>query len=444
VASYRRVLEIRPDFVEAHNNLLLAMQYAEGYSPAEIFAEHVAFARQFEEPLKGRWPLHENSREPCKRLKVGYVSPDFRRHSVAYFIEPVLAHHDKNEVEVTCYCNNSQRDEVTDRLSRYADRWLDCSRLSDDELAQRILSDGIDILVDLAGHTANNRLLVFARKPAPIQVTWLGYPATTGLTAMDYRMTDRHAEPPGMTEHLNVETLWRLPGFFCCYRAHENSPPVIDHPPSDDKGHITFGCFNNFSKVTDAALKLWAQILDRVPTARLLLEIRGIDRPTFRAETEARLQRLGLPLERVTLEARSPANQYALYNQIDIALDPFPCNGGTTSLDALWMGVPFVTLAGSHFVSRMGVSILTNAGLPELIADTPEDYVELATRLALKPEWLRDLRYQLRQRVANGPLMDESAFTRQLEAAYRGMWQAYCARAAELLHDQPPACLSVA
>jgi predicted O-linked N-acetylglucosamine transferase (SPINDLY family) len=246
---------------------------------------------------------------------------------------------------------------------------------------------------------------------------------------MDYRLTDAHAEPVGMTEHLNSETLWRLPGIFC-YRAAGNSPPVIDHPPSEDKGTITFGSFNNVAKISDAVLKLWAQILSRLPSARLLLKIKDIDKPVFRAEAEARLQRLGLPLVRVTLEpwGESP---FPLYNEIDIALDPFPYTGTTTSMDTLWMGVPFITLAGNACVSRMGVTILTQAGLPELIAGTPEAYVDLAIRLASEPAWLRELRAQLRQKFSGSPLMDEAKFTRQLEAAYRDMWLAWCARVAK-------------
>jgi len=427
LASYRQALQIKPDLAKVHSNLLMTMQYAEDLSPADVFAEHLAFARQFEAPLKGLWRAHENSLAPDRRLKVGYVSADLRQHSVAYFIEPVLARHDRTQVEIFCYYNHFYRDDVTERLAGQAEHWLDCAGLGDEELAQRIRSDGIDILVDLSGHTAHNRLLTFARKPAPLQLSWLGYPATTGLSAMDYRLTDSQAEPIGMTEALNVEALWRLPAFFC-YRPRENSTPVIDHPPSEDAGCITFGSFNNFAKVTDAVLQLWAQILNRVPTARLLLEIGGIARPEFRAQTQARLQGLGLPLERVILEPRT-GNPALLYQQTDIALDPFPYNGTTTSLETLWMGVPLLTLAGHSCVSRMGVSILTHAGLAELVAETPAAYVDLATQLALEPQRLRDLRHQQRQKMSQSALLDEVGFTRQLEAAYRAMWWAFCAQA---------------
>jgi predicted O-linked N-acetylglucosamine transferase (SPINDLY family) len=426
IDCYRKVIAFKPEFLNAHHSLLMSMQYAASVTPEDMAAAHVAFGEQFETPLRALWKPHANEPTPGKRLKIGYLSPDFRQHAVAFFIEPVLAQHDRSQVEVFCYYNHDAIDAVTVRLQGLADHWVRCKFMSDEQLAERIRADGIDILVDLAGHTGGNRLLAFARKPAPVQVTYLGYPATTGLTAIDYRVTDVHAEPAGMTETLNTETLWRLPDIFCCYRARDNSPDVIDHPPSRDNGAVTFGCFNNFAKVTDPVLKLWQQILARVPHSRLILEIAGLDDGTLQGDTETRLANLGLPLERVILVPRHPVNQYTLYNHIDIALDPFPANGGTTSLDTLWMGVPLVTLAGRHFTSRMGVTILTNAGLGQLIAQSEEEYVEIATALATDLPRLSAVRDGLRQRVQASPLMDAPRFTRQLEQAYRGMWERWC------------------
>jgi protein O-GlcNAc transferase len=426
ITCYRKVIASKPEFLNVHHSMLMAMQYSSSVTPEEMTEAHIAFGKQFETPLRAAWQPHANDRAPGKRLKIGYLSPDFRQHAVAFFIEPILAQHDRTQFEVFCYYNHTQLDTVTARLQSLADHWVPCTFMTDDQLAERIRADGIDILVDLAGHTGGNRLLAFARKPAPVQVTYLGYPATTGLTAIDYRITDTYAEPPGMTETFNTETLWRLPDIFCCYRAHDNSPDVIDHPPRQDTGFVTFGCFNNFSKVSDPVLGLWAKILQRVPNSRLLLEIAGLDNGTLRADTETRLTQLGLPIERVILMPRRPENQYALYNQIDIALDPFPCNGGTTSLDTLWMGVPFVALAGRHFTSRMGVTILTNAGLQELITETEDDYVEIAVRLATDIPRLTALRDGLRARVQASPLMDAPRFTLQMEQAYRGMWERWC------------------
>lgn len=426
IDCYHRALELQADDKDTHHSLLLAMQYSAIHTPEELFAAHVRFGEQFETALKPYWAPHPNLRAPDKRLKIGYVSPDFCKHPVAYSMEPVLARHDKSRFEVYCYYNRDYYDPVTERIKAMADHWVPCKHLSDEQLAEQIRADGIDILIDLASHTGDNRLLAFARKPAPVQVTYLGYPCTTGLTAIDYRITDVYAEPPGMTEQFNVEQLWRLPEIFCCYRAHDNSPDVIDHPPAEDNGYVTFGCFNNFSKVTDPVVALWAKVLEKVPAARLMLEIHGIENPSLRTEIEQRLSQLGIPLERLILEPRKPSNQYVLYNRIDIALDPFPCNGGTTSFDTMWMGVPLITLAGRHFTSRLGVTILSNAGLPELIAQSEDEYVDIAAALANDLPRLKTTRAGLRERVQAGPLMDAQRFTSHLEQAYRGMWRKWC------------------
>ena len=415
IALYRKALALRPSGL-IYSNILMAMIYAASIPPQELAATAREFGERIADPLRRQRPFVRD-KDPERKLRIGYVSPDFRNHVVNYFFEPLLKLHDRQQFEVFAYYNAPLEDDVTARLKQEFDHWRNIKPLSDDAAADLIEADTIDILIDLAGHTTKNRLLVFARKPAPVQVTWLGFPATTGMDAMDYRITDSYAEPPGMTEHLNTEALWRLPGIFCCYQAHENSPDVVDNPPFEDNGYITFGCFNNFAKVTDPVLETWARILAQVPGSRLLLEISGIDNPEFCASAEVRLQRLGLPLDRVILEPRKRSNQFVLYNRIDIALDPFPCNGGTTSMDTMWMGAPFITLAGEHFVSRMGVTILTNAGMPELIAKNRDEYVSLAVNLALDKDRLRSLRQNLRQKVAASPLMNQPAFARNMEAA---------------------------
>jgi protein O-GlcNAc transferase len=447
IACSRKAIALRPGDGLKYSNLLLSMVYAASISPQELAETAREFGQRFADPLRWQRPLIRD-KNPDRKLRIGYVSPDFRDHAVNYFFEFLLRLHDRQQFEVFAYSSTHGKDHVTARLRPEFDHWREIIMLSDDIVANQIEADEIDILVDLAGHTGYNRLLVFARKPAPIQVTWLGYPATTGMKAMDYRITDNYAEPVGMTEHLNVEKLWRLPEMFCCYGAHENSPAVIDHPPFEDNGYITFGCFNNFAKVTDPVLETWVKIMAQVPESRLLLEIADleglqirhesntqsrlmlgsadIERSKFLDTVEARLRRFGLPLDRVILEPRKRSNQFILYNRIDLALDPFPCNGGTTSLDTLWMGVPFVTLAGEHFVSRMGVTILTNAGMPELIAKNVDEYVQLATGLALDKDRLRSLRHNLRDRVAASPLMNQKSFTGNMEATYREMWRKWC------------------
>jgi predicted O-linked N-acetylglucosamine transferase (SPINDLY family) len=426
IEYYKKGLAVSGCDAGIYSNLLLTMVYADSVSPEELANTARQYGEKVADPLIRKRPFL-NNKDSSRKLRIGYVSPDFRNHPVSYFFEPLLKLHNREKFEVYAYANLRDTDEVTDRLQKEFDHWRDIGFLNDNKVADMIEADKIDILIDLAGHTGYNRLKVFALKPAPVQVSWLGYPATTGMNAIDYRITDAYAEPEGMTEHLNTEKLWRLPDIFCCYQPHENSPAVIDHPPFEDNGYITFGCFNNFSKVTDDVLKTWSKIMEQVPESRLLLEIAGIDRPVFRAEAEERLRKAEIPIERVTLERRSRVNQFVLYNKIDIALDPFPCNGGTTSMDTLWMGVPLVTLAGKHFVSRMGVTILTNAGLPELIAKDTDEYVEIAVNLAKDHAHLKKLRHGLRDKFADSPAMNQQIFAENMEAAYRKMWEKWCA-----------------
>lgn len=425
--SYRSALKINPKLPSVYSNLLLAMVYASSVTPEDLAETAREFGEKVANPLRRDRPF-PNTQETGRKLRIGYVSPDFRDHAVNYFFEPLLKSHDRERFEIFGYSNVKpiEQDAVTARLKKDFSHWRDIVELDDDQAADLIERDQIDILIDLAGHTANNRLMVFARKPAPVQVTWMGFVGTTGMDAIDYRVTDQYAEPPGMTEHLSIETLWRLPEIFSCYSGHESRPAVIDHPPAEDNGYITFGSFNNFAKLTDPVLSLWAEIMRKVPDSRLLLVIAGIDDPDFRSDVEIRFKSLGFDVDRLIFYKRSKANQFVLYNKVDIVLDPFPCNGGTTSMDSMWMGVPMVTLEGQHFISRIGVTILTNAGMPELIAKTAEDYVSLAVRLATDREWLRRLRSGMRERVEKSPLMDQQRFARNMEDAYRGMWRIWC------------------
>jgi len=434
MACYRQALAIQPDSVEAHSNKLLIAHYAAQYSPAELLAEHLKFAEQFEAPLKPSWRPHTNTRDPEKRLKVGYVSPDLRHHAVAYFIEPVLAHHDKSRVEVFCYYNHTRQDSFTDRLRAAADHWATCQDMPDERLAERIRADGIDILVDLAGHTGENRLLVFARKPAPVQVTYLGYINTTGLSAMDYRLTHIDADPPG-NEAYYSETLYRLPGdLWWCYRPPPGMPGVAP-PPAIANGFVTFGSTNNIAKLSPETIATWADILRALPDARLL--IASVPEGTARASLIERFAAQGIDSRRLIIHGRLPAPQFAeLHQQIDIVLDPFPYNGGTTTCDALWLGVPVVALAGQEFVSRMGYALLKNIGLPELAAASRQDYVKIAVSLAGDPERLKTLRTGMRERLAASPLRDEAGFTRNLETAYREMWRKWC-NGVQLQHERP-------
>ncbi len=421
INTIKKSIKLSPEKAFVYSNLILTMLYASFVSAEELAETSRQFGRDIADPHIRNRPF-TNDRNPDRKLRIGYVSPDFRYHAVNFFLSPIYKH-DPQNFELFAYSKVELEDPVTENLKRHFDHWRDIKHINDDAAADLIEHDKIDILVDLAGHTANNGLMVFARKPAPIQVTWLGYTATTGMKAMDYRFTDPYAEPEGLTEHLNTEKLWRLPDIFAAYTPRPNSPDVIDHPPFEDNGYITFGCFNNFTKVTDPVLEAWSKILSQVPNSKLMLEITGLQGPKVRKNVEERLVQHGISLDRAILEVRKPENQFVLYNKIDIALDPFPAVGGTTSMDTVWMGVPFVSLAGKHFGSRMGVSILTNAGMPELVAQNMDDYVSIATDLAKDHERLKKIRHNLRDRVAKSPLMDENRFVRNMEAAYRQMWQ---------------------
>ncbi len=423
LAAYRHALELDPGYTDAHSNLLLSAQHAEFISEEELYAEHRRYASHFPVPQHD-WP---NSREPERRLRIGYVSPDFRRHSVAFFVESVFTHHDKAQFEIHAYYNHLQHDKVSKRLAAYADHWTVCKGMSDDELAERIRLDGIDILVDLSGHTAGNRLPAFARKPAPLQVGWLGYNGTTGLDAMDYRLVDAFTDPEGISEAYNSERLYRLHGCFVSYLPPQDCPEVV-MPPCQHNGYVTFGSFNNLAKLTLETQEKWAALLNAVPNSRLLLKAAAFDSPMQQARLREAFGNLGVESARLILAGRDPNDlgHFARYGEIDIGLDPFPCNGVTTTCEALWMGVPVVTLAGRRSGGRVGISLLENAGMSELIAPTPASYLELAANLAGNPDRLVELRAAMRGRLRNSPLMDAERFTRNLEAAYRQMWREYC------------------
>ncbi len=429
LAHFRRALELQPDFAEAHSNLLFALNYSVRTDPEMLFKEARRFAERHEAPLAVRREPHANDPDPQRRLRVGYVSGDFRSHSVAFFIEPVLIHHDRTRFEVFCYSCHAREDNVTQRFKSHADHWRSLVGVSDEDAARQIRADGIDILVDLAGHTEGNRLLVFARKPAPVQVTYIGYPNTTGFESIDYRFTDAWADPAGQTERYHTETLVRLPRGFLCYQPPDLAPPVVT-PPCLHNGYVTFGSFNHMAKVTDEVMALWAELLRALPSARLLMKSGALADADVHARCLARWQQAGIARERIELigPIPDPEQHLARYGQVDIALDPFPYNGTTTTCEALWMGVPVIALAGSRHAGRVGVSLLTQVGLEDLVAQSEADYLALAVRLAADPTRLMRLRAGLRERVAASPLCDAVAFARDVEAAYRTMWRDWCAR----------------
>ena len=420
-------LRLDPKLAPARSNLAMTVNYIAEREPAEVFAAQRAVEASLL-PEGTPPPVHSNAADPERALRIGYVSADFRSHSVAAFFEPVIAHHRASEFEATCYYNYPRMDATTQRLKGHAGRWRDVFGISDRALARLIREDGIDLLVDLGGHTAHNRLGTFALKPAPVQVTWLGYPNTSGLSSMDYRITDAVADPVGWSESFHTETLVRLPGPFLCYAPPTASPEVAG-PPVGQKGHITFGCFNNLAKMTSATIAMWVRILNAIPRARLILKpVSAFANAQTRAEVLQRLARHGLDPARV--EALPPESTFAAhlarYGDIDITLDVYPYNGTTTTCEALWMGVPVVTLAGKMHASRVGASLLHAVGLDRFVAATPEAYVDIATKLSSDTAGLAQLRTELRSRMQGSPLMDAERFTRELEDAYRAMWRSWC------------------
>ncbi len=425
IAAHRRAIALQPDNAVEHSNLLYALNYLPLADPDEVFAEHRAWAARHAEPLTARAEPHANDRSPDRRLRVGYVSAHFRQHAINYFSEPILASHDHERFEIFCYSDVAVPDRITQRLTPQADHWRNTTYDSHEVLARRIRDDKIDILVDLAGHIGGNRLLVFARKPAPVQVTYLGYQNTTGMTAMDYRLTDERADPPGATDRYYTEKLVRLPRAFFCYRPADDAPDLAPLPAAS-AGCVTFGAFNHYRKVMPRVIDTWLSILSRVSGSRLLLLANrgGYVEEKWRQLADQR----GIAKERIELLDYQPTLDYLkLIQRSDIALDPFPFNGHTTTCDAIWQGVPVVMLEGNNYVSRFGGSVLANVGLEALIAKTVEQYIETAVRLASDLESLAALRAGLRARMAASPIMDFAGFTRHLEAAYRRMWHAWCA-----------------
>ena len=422
---YRRALEINPGNVTAHSNLLMVMSYDPASIPKMIASEHRRWNEAHARVLAPRSRRFANRRDQKRQLRVGYVSADFHGHPIGHWMVPLLAHHNHAGFEIHAYSAGVRVDQVTHRLQASADAWRSIAGMSDAAVADMIRTDRIDILVDLSGHTAGHRLLVFARRPAPVQVTYLGALSTTGLSTMDYKLTDRFLSPPRSREWFS-EKLIRLPGHFACYQPPHDAPPVA-LPPSAKAGHVTFGSFNNVAKLTPPVVALWAKILCGVPEANLLLKDRTLVDPGQQDRCRALFQAHGIEARRLEFLPATPfPGHLGEYSRVDIALDPFPYNGCYTSCEALWMGVPVITLAGSMTCGRYGVSLLSTLGLSHLIADTPKDYVKVSVELAKMHKDLAVLRRGLRARMAASSLCDAKAFAQHVEDAYRLMWRHWC------------------
>lgn len=421
---YQRALAIRPDYADAFSNMLFAMQYSELVDVKQMFQTHLLFAQRFELKLKNLWREHQNVADPVRKLKIAYVSADFNHHAVAYFITPVLAHHDKTRVEVFAYYNGTRQDQFTEQTIAAVDHFKFVKPLSDEQFCEQIRTDQIDILIDLSGHTAGNRLLAFARKPAPIQITWLGYFGTTGLSAMDYRFTDVYMDPPGFADEIHSEKLLRLP-HFSPFKPHANSP-AVNTLPSLSKESFTFASMNNLAKLNQGVVALWSRILHAVPNSVLYLCNVG-DAETERIVIEM-FERYQIPSSRLLLQPWMPIERYLeLHHEIDLALDPFPYNGGTITNHSLWMGVPVITLASNRSVGRIGASLMHRVGLAEFIAQSEDHYLQLAIEFAQQRDRLNQIRLGMRARLAENGEASIAKLTSSVEETYRKVWAKWCA-----------------
>lgn len=420
--QFRLALKYKPHFPSAHQNLLFLLSYYCLSSTQKLCDAHREWDDIYGSRGRQHAFTHTHRGDPDKRLRIGYVSPDFRRHPVSSFVEPLLATHHRADVEVFCYAEVFEPDEVTRHLQTLADHWRSTTHLSDEQVARMIHDDRIDILIDLAGHTAFSRLAIFTYKPAPIQATYLGYCATTGLRAMDYWITDRVLHPEDTTE-CATEAIFRLPRCWVTYQPPAGAPDVLPRSPD---APLTFGSFNNTRKIGDIVVTTWAAILDRAPGARLLLKSRYLDDPHEQQLIAGKFRQHGIGADRLELQGASPFPDYMnIYNDVDIALDTFPRSGGTTAADALWMGLPVVTLAGERYVERLAASKLHAIGRSEWIADTQDEYIEIAIALANNPQLRAEARQTQRTRMVASPLCDGDGLATAMENAYRTMWRNY-------------------
>lgn len=425
VAAGRSAIAINPGLADAHSNLIQQMHYSARFTAAAILDEAREWNARHAVPCAGRIRPHANSRDPERRLKVGYVGGDFRFHPVGWFTLSLFVHHDPKTVETFVYMTHAKTDSMSERLRGHIHHWRDVSAIDAAALADAVRGDGIDILVDMAGHTAKNRLLALAERPAPVQAVGGGVMCTTGMDAVDYFLADAVEIPAGF-ERFYSESVVRLPHGNVCYAPPDYAPGVAPLPARAE-GRVAFGCFNGIAKVSPEAVALWARVLKAVPGSRFLFKTFGLANPECRERFARLFADHGIGAERLILEGPAPhVELLEAYGRVDAALDPLPYSGGLTTLESLWMGVPVVTLPGETFASRHSASHLSNAGFPELIARDADDYVAIAVRLAADLDALAALRADLRARVAASPVCDGATYARGLEEAYRTMWRAWC------------------
>jgi protein O-GlcNAc transferase len=427
VAIFRETARMHPRHPGVLTNYCVALNYAEGIDPEETRQAHAHYGQvlmSLPGQVQNTWP---NPKNPDKRLRVGIVSPDLWEHSVGYFVRGLLENRDKKQVEYAVYATAARNDAVAQRIAAAADASRDMSRANDQQLVQQIRQDQVDILLELSGQTQGNRLMAVRLRGAPVQATYIGYPNTTGVPTIDYRIVDSLTDPPG-AERLATEKLVRLDPCFLCYTPPQNAPEPAP-PPSTEQDFITFGSFNALKKVTPGVVALWSRVLHDVPHSRLVIKAGGLESPRARDHLSTQLKQQGIPEIRFDLLGKTEAKRdhFEAYANLDIALDTFPYNGTTTTCEALWMGVPVISRVGQVHAARVGLSLLSAVGLRELAADSDDEFVAIAKRLAADSERLRSLRQSLRLRMSASPLCDGPRFARRFEAALRQMWRTWCA-----------------
>ncbi|MEQ9445137.1 MAG: tetratricopeptide repeat protein [Rhodospirillaceae bacterium] len=430
IHTYELAIDSEPENPHLRSNLAVTHQYQPDVSDELLYEKHKKWFFSQSQVAGGRSEIPTDTQRP---LRIGYVSGDFRQHPIGFFLNGVLECHNRDLVDVFCFSDTRALDDMTSALKQNADHWVDSVRFSDDELCRVIRQNGIDILVDLSGHFARNRLTVFAQKAAPVQVTWAGYVGTTGLATMDWLIADKIHAPMGY-EAYTTERIIRLSDNYICFTPPSISPDVAPLP-FDKNGYITFGCFNNLVKLNAAVLQAWTHVLRALPKSQLILKTADLDQPELCAQINASFESANIDLSRISLK---PASDHIgllrTYGEIDIALDPFPYSGGLTTLEALWMGVPVVTKTGRSFAGRHSTAHLTATGLPDWVANNDSSYIATAIAKASDTESLRELRNNLRQRLSVSALCQHIAFTQKLERAFKHMWDDACAWPS---HDRP-------
>lgn len=422
-------LAMNPADAGLHSSLLLTRCYDPVQTRASLAAAHRVWQERHAALLPA-YPLGKIDRTPDRSLRLGFVSADLRQHPVAFFLEPLLGHRDRERFTCILYANQSRNDAFSERLNSRCDGWRSIFRVDDETVCRQIREDRIDILIDLSGHTGHHRLTLFARRPAPVQMTWLGYPGTTGLSAIDYRISDAIADPPDLDPAWSSEKVIHLDGGFLCFRPADTGP-APDNPSAAVRGQITFGSFNKLAKLSDAAIALWSKALHRITGSRLLIKAEALANQQVRERLLDRFMKCGIASDRLQLAGwtGSLAEHLATYRKVDIALDTFPYCGTTTTMESLWMGVPVVTLCGETHVSRVGASILTHAGCSQWIAHSERDFLDRVAELSADPSALADIRGRLRGQMENSPLMNAPDFCRRFEAACRASWETWCRNA---------------